>query len=489
MALFLALGLPLAVGFIVVSALWPARRRPDQAFWLRLCLALGWGLGVGSWTYFLWLVVVGAPGPGLLVAEAAALGVLMLGFLVLLRRGPSAELPARPVLAGVLPLILTVVFVGIVVARGLQVVESNLIFAHGHGDAHFIWNLKARFLYRAGEDWRLIFAFPPPDDSKVPLSPADYPLLVPASVARMWWYNGVETTRQPVLLALIFTLATLVLLYAAVTTLRGRSQGAIAGLTLAGTPLFVFLGSAQVADVPVAFYILASVTLFAVHDMASGQGQRWVVLAGMMAGLAGWTKNEGLLFIAVIAAVRLVVVPIRDGIRSALREAGAFLLGLLPFLVLLLYYRLELVPAANYLLAAQGGQTMADRLTDGSRYKTVLLTLLLQLLPIDSRSHWSTIGWILVAAVPYRLLLGSNPSRVWRVALTPFLVVMLMMLGYLLVYVTTPLDLRGHLKSSLHRVMMHIWPVTILWFFLTTATPEESLARPPADDPPSHPLR
>lgn len=491
MSVLLALLVPVAVGFVVVSALWPSKRRPDRAFLLKACLALGWGVGVSSWTFFLWLVVAGSPGPGLLIAEAVTFGVLLVGFgVMMLRSRPTLELPRRPVFGGVLPVALGAVFVLVVIARAVQVMAYNDLYPHGHDDAFFIWNMKARFLYRGGEDWRLIFTFPPPNNEKVPLAPADYPLLLPATIARLWWYNGFETTLVPALIALVFTVASLVLLYAAVAALRGRSQGAIAGLALAATPFYIFLGSAQVADIPLCFYMLATVALFALHDSAGGTDRRWLVLAGMMAGLAGWTKNEGLLFLAVLFAVRLMVVPIRDGVQAAFREYAAFLLGLLPFLCLLLYYRIGLVPSANYLLAAQGEQTTLERLTDGWRIRTTLAAIILQLFPIDSRAHASTIGYILLLAIPYRLLMGGNPTPTRRVALTPLLVVLLMMLGYVFVYLTTPLDLRGHLKSSLHRVMMHVWPIALFWFFLRTASPEEALARQPdPGGPPAQPTR
>src|SRR5262249_9714510 len=201
------------------------------------------------------------------------------------------------------------------------------------------------------------------------------------------------------------------------------------------------------------------------------------------AGLAGWTKNEGLLFVAVLFAVRLVVVVARDGFRAWVREVAAFLLGLLPLLCLLLYYRLALVPSANYILAAQGGQTTLDRLTGLSRYRTGFVLLFLQLVP-GHAYHWSSIGLLLILAVPYRLLLGRNPAAARRVSLTPLLVVLVMMFGYVFVYLTTPLELAGHMRGSIHRVMMHVWPVAVFWFFLRVATPEEALARHPAGAPP-----
>ncbi len=498
MALLLALLVPVAIGFVVVTALWPADRRPDQTFLLKACLALGWGLGVASWTFFLWLVVAGALEPGLWVAEAAILGLLLAGSLVLLRfTRPTTSLPATPGSEETLPRLLTTAFVLVVFARGAQIVGYNVLYPHGHGDAYFIWNLKARFLYRGGEDWRLIFTFPNPDDTKPPASPPDYPLLLPATVARAWWYRGIEATRDPALIALAFTIGGYLLLYAAVTALRGRGQGAVAGLALAATPLYAFLGSAQVADVPLSFYMLAAVALFALHDAAGGASRRWVVLAGMMAGLAGWTKNEGLLFLVVLFFTRLTVVAPRRGLRAAARESAAFLAGLLPFACLLGYYKVALVPETNYLLEGQGGQTTLDRLTDWSRYRLVVAALVLQLIP-GFQAHWSTIGYIVLLAPIYRLLLGRAPADAWQAAVTARRVVLLMLLGYVSIYLTTPLGLQEHLKSSLHRVLMHLWPLALFWFALAIASPEEALARDlsgpnappePLADPTSPPTR
>jgi hypothetical protein len=372
---------------------------------------------------------------------------------------------------------LAVVFGVTFLARMVQVIGLNALRPHSDGDAIFIWNLKARFLYRAGDDWRLLFSFADSDRTTFHLGPADYPLLVPANVARAWWYRGAESTFEPGLIALLFTAGCLVLLYTAVAAVRGRGQGAIAGLALAATPWFIHLGSAQVADIPLSFYLLAAVAVFVLHDAAGGADRRLVVLAGLLAGLAGWTKNEGCLFIAVLFVARLMLVTARSGTRAAARESAALALGLLPFGCLLLYFRLGLVPAPNYLLADQGGPTTLARLTDPDRYRAVLASLFVQLFLPGQRAHTSSIGVIVLLAPFYRVLLGRASAAARRAAATPGLVALLMLLGYTLVYLTTPLELRGHLRSSLHRLLMHLWPLALLWFALSTASPEEALAR------------
>src|SRR5581483_2604110 len=55
---------------------------------------------------------------------------------------------------------------------------------HGDYDAMAIWNSHARYLYRAGPHWQRAMrnTFHP-----------DYPLLVPATTARLWRYMREET--------------------------------------------------------------------------------------------------------------------------------------------------------------------------------------------------------------------------------------------------------------------------------------------------------
>jgi hypothetical protein len=203
-----------------------------------------------------------------------------------------------------------------------------------------------------------------------------------------------------------------------------------------------------------------------------------VVFAGMMAGLAGWVKNEGQLFALALAAVRFLVVVPRDGFRPYLRELAAFALGLLPFAALLAYHRFALAPP-SYLFLGGDGQLWA-RLADPERWKAVGGSFLIQLLPLG-KLHMSGIGYILVTLPVYALLLGRARSPVRRAALTPALVVLLVLAGYAFVYLTTPVDYRWHLASSLHRLLLHVWPATLFAFFLAVASPEERMGVPNAD--------
>ena len=46
------------------------------------------------------------------------------------------------------------------------------------------------------------------------------------------------------------------------------------------------------------------------------------------------------------------------------------------------------------------------------------------------------------------------------------MVLLLMLVGYAFVYLTTPQGLAWHLDASVHRLLMQLWPTGLLAFFL-----------------------
>ena len=89
--------------------------------------------------------------------------------------------------------------------------------------------------------------------------------------------------------------------------IRGRSQAMLGGLMLTGTPYFLIHGASQYADVPLGFFFLATLTLFCLQDRFPKHSRGVLVLAWMTAGMAAWTKNEGLLFLLAIVVARFAV--------------------------------------------------------------------------------------------------------------------------------------------------------------------------------------
>jgi hypothetical protein len=450
----LALLGPIGVAFLVL--LRPGFSGPLLR--VNAALSVGLGLGTAFCVHFLGLVL-GFTGWQLLVADAAlllGLAGLFLGLVGQQRHGQDAlALPQEPrsAWATAARVIFLVLLLGGLYRFALDCWASP----HGDWDAWAIWNLRARFLFRAGDSWRAAFS------PLLPWSHPDYPLLVPVTVVRAWLHDGHETTLIPQLVAGLFTFGTVGLLVAAVTLLRGPTQGYLASCILLGTVGFIDLGSAQYADVPLAYFLLAVAVLLALHDR--GQGTITLpVLAGFVTGLAAWTKNEGQLFAVVVVAVRIVALFRTAGAPACCREMGAFFLGLLPPLALLVSFKLLLAPPSD-LIAAQSWATTLPKLTDGGRYLLILGTFAGQLALLGPAAIPVLVG--------YFLLLGrccDAPLR--RSAGQLFLVLALMLAGYFVVYLTSPWDnVAIHLGTSLDRLLLQLWPTALFTFFLLVASP------------------
>jgi hypothetical protein len=466
LGLALALIVPLVAGYCLGGVLRTTPRSVRLSPVLRACLALGWGTGMASCLFFAWLVLAGRSGWAFCGVDIAFFSVLAGAGALVTGRPPSGAGSQAGRHARLPKVVERVLEAALVAALALGVTAFVLLSfrnPNGEWDAIAIWNLRARFLYRGGDAWAAAF------HPGLIASHLDYPLLVPTAVARCWVYCGRETLAAPALLAGAFTLATLGLLVSALATLRGRTQGILAGLVVLASPRLFEWGSFQGADVPLAYFSLATVVSLVMRDRDSATAAPWTILAGMMAGFATWTKNEGLLVLAALLAARLaVVVPSRGG-RAYRAEAIGFALGLAPILAVVVYFKVRFSPP-NDLLADQRLGSLAAKLTDPARYALVGRAM--------ARDIFSLGGGAIAWLAAYRLLLGGTPRRADEpggAGAFAMLVPALVLAGYVLVYVATPRDLPWHLQWSLSRLILQLWPLAVFAVFLITATPEETL--------------
>jgi hypothetical protein len=454
--LVLSLAGALITAFLGVCCCWPSARLRSQLP-LKLALTPGLALGLSSWTFFLWLSCCGRPAKEFFLAETLLWVGLSACLCWRLRQRTDLTLSQDgKAWDGRVYLLFFILLVG-----GLGAfVMLAWHFPHGGWDAWAIWNLRARFLFRAGDRWQDAFS------SLLIRSHTDYPLLVPANVARCWVYQGTDSLVAPVTVAALFTFATAGLLFGSLAELRSPMQGVLAAATLLGTSTFFDLAAQQYADVPLAFYYLATLVLFQLHDRCPDAPGRWLVLAGTMAGLSAWTKNEGWAFLLVLSVARAAAVLPRSGGRRFRRELVAVLLGLAVPVAVTLIFKLTLAPS-NDLIAGQNWPALRERLSDGSRYLAITTALAETFLQIGP--------WALIVLAAHGLLLGIAPRPARAGVSFPALVLGLMLLAYCSVYVLTPINLAWHLANSLERLLHQLWPMLLFVWFLLIATPEEAL--------------
>ncbi|MBA3496248.1 MAG: hypothetical protein H0T86_04010 [Gemmatimonadales bacterium] len=329
------------------------------------------------------------------------------------------------------------------------------------------WNLRARLIFRSGPEWRDAFS------ALLPWSHPDYPLLVQTSVVRTWVYHGRETLAGPAILAFLFTFATAALATSAVAALRGRTQGMLAGLVLLATPFFIFHGASEYGDVPVGFFFLSTVVLLALHDRHREHTSVFAGFAGLTAGLAAWTKNEGLLFLIALVCA-WAATGLQAGARRELgREARSVALGLLPLLLVIGLFKLHFAPPNDLMAAAEAGKTL-DWVSDPRRYALVAQAFTTQITSFGFNGLISAV-WLLIT---YGICVGVRPEQVRnRWLFTIVASVGLMLAGHVVVFVATAEDVARLLNSSLERLLLQLWPTVVFAWFMVLATPEEAAQR------------
>jgi hypothetical protein len=457
---------PALLGAAITQQTWnwcrPVRRAADTtaARVLVAALALPLGLGLCSCLYFSWLVASGPPGVGLAIVEgvvaAACMAVLSLGKSK--EASAGASVPIRRTATG--PVSGTVLLLTIAIAAACALagfVVTVLTSPHGQWDAWMTWNLSARFLFGGGSQWERAFS--------ETLRHPDYPLLVPGAVARAWYYAGTDTVAAPALIGFVFTAATVMLGWASLVLLRSRREAHLAALVLLGTTFLILHGASQYADVPVGWYFLAAVVIFFVHDDHKGV-PGLVALAGLAAGLGGWTKNEGLMFLLALAVGRCGAMWLLGDFRRAAREMAWFAAGAAPALVLTLYFKGHFAPA-NYLFSPgeHGLDVTVGRLLDVGRYRFLAGAIVRELMAFGESGMAAPI-WLLAA---YLLCTGAARRRDRDTALwTTMLTGCLMAIGHLLVLLVAPGDMPRLASASLNRLILQLWPAAVFTGFMVS---------------------
>jgi len=444
--------LPALVAWLLVSLAIPLAKQSLAGLILRAALCVPLTVGIGSVAFYIGLLSLGAATRAYVVAETA--GLTLLAFALAVARRSRSDPPARPphpagpranfwLVAAVLTLAALALTTLIAEARAAP---------HGNWDASSIWNLRARFLHRGGDHWARVF------DPRIGWSHPDYPLLVPAAVARSWLYFGSESQLAPAAISIASTMAVVALLASAVATLRDSTLALLAALALLATDPLIRLGADQYADIPLAALMLAATTTLCISLHSDRPERGPALLVGLLVGFACWTKNEGIVFAAVLVLVLLI-----RAIRSARdRTLAHVLIGLLPMALLIAHFKLRFAPP-NDLFADSTPAELVRRLLEPRRH-----------LLAAPRFAWSVLSFgkgIPVVLLAGATILGRRPRTSPALAWLPGTIAAAMLAIYYMIFVVTPQDIAWHINHSATRLLLQIYPIALLAGLLSVASP------------------
>ncbi len=447
----LSFSLPILTGILLSHLLWADKNTPIDLV-IKLSMGIGLGLGISCLLYFIYLVLF-AGSPYFLYVEFILFFAVTAAAYLKYKKTPHIPAPRLNITALQITLLLIAVILSVSSFAGLLDVSRKK--AHGDWDAWMIYNRSARFIYRGQETWQDAFS----KDLYV-MFHADYPPLLAFDNASRWDILNKDTPYVPISLGMLFFLAPLGLCFSALASFKSLGQGAFGVILLSGVYFYLGEGARQTADLPLAFYILASVVFLFFHYREKGKG--FIVLAAFMAVLAAWTKNEGIFFVFASTGVLFLA----SLWKRSFHDLLLYLAGLLVPLSLLLYFKFQFAPPSEFLSGSL--DVLIQKITDISRHQLIFSAFK------DFFLHgggWYNIGIYMVLGA-YFLLFQSPIRDTSGVVLIGFAILAVQIMGYYGVYLITPYNLEWHLGYSLNRLFMHIYPAAIFLMLAATQTPE-----------------
>jgi hypothetical protein len=273
--------------------------------------------------------------------------------------------------------------------------------------------------------------------------------LTSAFVARAWSYSHTMSAAVPIAVSCLFFLALISLVTGGMAAWHSRPLGLLLGFSLAATPTLVHAVPDQYADIPLACYF-AGALMLALLDRPA--------LAGLLAGLAAWTKDEGLMFALIfLAAAAIFRRPQLPRLLAGATSAGAAAI----------FFKTVLARGIPSLLSASL-PVLAQHLSDPGRYRQVVVAMAAEFTNM-------AVGWYhpILPAVALAIALRFEIQR-RRDVLFCSTVALLLFLGYFTVYIITPNDLTWQLQTSLGRLYVQFWPILLLAIWTALRAPEST---------------
>jgi hypothetical protein len=187
------------------------------------------------------------------------------------------------------------------------------------------------------------------------------------------------------------------------------------------------------------------------RHLAEARQRRLLLLAGLALGLSTLVKHEGALFLAAAALVLL---------GSRPRALLPFALGALAPLCLLVWFVHGFAPASD--LAPGGLRQLLHRALSPSRAAIIVSALARRLVFFQ---RWALHLAAFTALLAVRLWRGDLEPRARRL----LTLCALALLGFLIALLSTPHPLDWHLRTSIDRLLLQLWPAAVVALALQRA--------------------
>jgi len=326
--------------------------------------------------------------------------------------------------------------------------------AHGGWDARYFWHLKSRFLFRDPEQWRLLFS------EHLRWGNNDYPLMVPGIIAWGWHFAGREALLWPMIVSLVFvcSLGGLVIWYLAAW--HSWISAFAAGVFFFTLPSYIFWGGTMYCDIPYAFFsngaLLLLISALRIKDLSV------LALSAFLAGCSAFTKNEGLVFIGWYGLLALTALGwnyphSKKHFFQSLIAIGS---GLLIPLAVCAYFKIELTGGHANLIGKSSPADIFAALTNWPRNKVIFEGFRMYM---ADKSNWNGLWFIFLAAALYWPIARKISGRRYTGLLLAAII--LINLGYALIFTITPHSIYKHIETALMRLLLQTGALALVFTF------------------------
>lgn len=433
-------------GWFWVAALTASRRAHGPSRWLlEIPLAFPVGAGGSSCLYFAFLAAGLNPFPAAVLADLIWLAA---GAALWWKRGrqPAAQAADQPRfrfawIASIALAVCGAFFLG-------AVYQGATALPQGDWDAWAIWNMRAKFLASDG-NWKDAAS---PD--LIGRSHPEYPLLWSGFVAKAWaWTGSAGAGATPMTAGAAAAISLILLLLGALWTVRDAVSGTLGALVLMSTVTFWQYAMAQYADIPLSLFMLGALWC-AVRAAGDDWDKPLLALSGLLASLAAWTKDEGLVFAAGLAIAVAI---------AARKSALLWLLAAAPASLIVALYKVLMAPPFK--------EWSPVHLADFGRILPILSFFLDELL---SLGHFPTHPIFLLAVSAALLGIRRPAAQLWAV-----IPVATLAAGYFAAFWMSTSDLQWRLDTAAGRTVLQMMPLLIFTVFLFLRTPSTAAGSDP----------
>ncbi|MFC1576801.1 hypothetical protein ACFL3N_00490 [Candidatus Omnitrophota bacterium] len=443
--LFLSIVAATAIGWCVLSAL---TRRSAGEFSVPEKLSISYGLGLGCVSLEMLLFYFLNIPFGLL----ALLLPFVLLFALSVRRGvrpepgssgPSGE-PEAPVRLRAIDIFL----ISGISFEVLYAFFRALIKPLEAYDAVAIYGIKAKIFYLAGSipldylgSLRDILPHP------------DYPLHIP--LTETFLYIGMGTLNDQLVKAIfpLYFLGLIGLMYCGIRRFAGSRYALLFTFIMAGIPHLNNYAANGYVDIVLAYYVFAGY-LYLFIWLDRKQDISFLLVSAAMMALAGWTKNEGLVYCA--SAVLIICIstlrrsgrPGKAAIKELFSYAGIIAIAALPWLLLKHFLNIQ-----NRETGLEGFSI--QRFFQFGKIRPIAYEFQKEFF---NPKKWNIFWPAALIAIAFNLKRAFSATRKYMA-----LAVILAIAGYVIVYFASPLSTGYLVSKTWNRFLLHFLPVMVYW--------------------------